>query len=61
MANTVNTPLPIPSDKVMRKAVTERDERFDGSFVYGVVTTGVYCRPSCKSRPAESTVTSRET
>jgi AraC family transcriptional regulator of adaptative response/methylated-DNA-[protein]-cysteine methyltransferase len=50
MVNTVNTPLRIPSEKVMQRAVTERDERFDGSFVYGVVTTGVYCRPSCKSR-----------
>lgn len=28
----------------------ERDKRSDGSFVYGVLTTGVYCRPSCSSR-----------
>ncbi|MDT8070901.1 MAG: bifunctional DNA-binding transcriptional regulator/O6-methylguanine-DNA methyltransferase Ada [Terriglobia bacterium] len=32
------------------KAVQERDKRSDGSFVYGVLTTGVYCRPSCSSR-----------
>jgi AraC family transcriptional regulator of adaptative response/methylated-DNA-[protein]-cysteine methyltransferase len=31
-------------------AVLERDERADDTFVYGVVTTGVYCRPSCPSR-----------
>jgi AraC family transcriptional regulator of adaptative response/methylated-DNA-[protein]-cysteine methyltransferase len=30
-----------------------RDQRFDGRFVYGVVTTGVYCQPSCPSRPAK--------
>ncbi|HEY0974480.1 MAG TPA: bifunctional DNA-binding transcriptional regulator/O6-methylguanine-DNA methyltransferase Ada [Solimonas sp.] len=32
------------------KAVTERDAEQDGRFCYGVVTTGVYCRPSCPSR-----------
>jgi AraC family transcriptional regulator of adaptative response/methylated-DNA-[protein]-cysteine methyltransferase len=34
------------------RAVRERDGAFDGRFVYGVKTTGVYCRPSCRSRPA---------
>jgi AraC family transcriptional regulator, regulatory protein of adaptative response / methylated-DNA-[protein]-cysteine methyltransferase len=32
------------------RAVMERDSSQDGSFYYGVVTTGVYCRPSCPSR-----------
>jgi len=27
-----------------------RDRSFDGRFFFGVVTTGVYCRPSCPSR-----------
>lgn len=31
-------------------AVRTRDARADGSFVYSVRTTGVYCRPSCGSR-----------
>jgi AraC family transcriptional regulator of adaptative response/methylated-DNA-[protein]-cysteine methyltransferase len=31
-------------------AVQARDARFDGAFVYGVRSTGVYCRPSCPSR-----------
>jgi AraC family transcriptional regulator, regulatory protein of adaptative response / methylated-DNA-[protein]-cysteine methyltransferase len=31
-------------------AVCERDARADGSFFYGVSTTGVFCRPSCASR-----------
>jgi AraC family transcriptional regulator of adaptative response/methylated-DNA-[protein]-cysteine methyltransferase len=31
-------------------AVIRHDRRFDGRFVYGVRTTGVYCRPSCASR-----------
>jgi AraC family transcriptional regulator of adaptative response/methylated-DNA-[protein]-cysteine methyltransferase len=34
------------------QAVMERDQRFDGTFVYAVKTTGVYCRPSCPSRVA---------
>ncbi|MGH9164193.1 MAG: bifunctional DNA-binding transcriptional regulator/O6-methylguanine-DNA methyltransferase Ada [Acidimicrobiales bacterium] len=31
-------------------AVEGRDAAVDGSFVYGVLTTGVFCRPSCPSR-----------
>ncbi len=33
-------------------AVLRRDAAHDGAFVYAVRTTGVYCRPSCASRPA---------
>ncbi len=32
------------------QAVVDRDKRADGAFVYGVVTTGIYCRPGCPSR-----------
>ncbi len=31
-------------------AVSARDAKADGSFFYGVSTTGVFCRPSCASR-----------
>ena len=31
-------------------AVENRDAGADGSFFYGVRTTGVYCRPGCASR-----------
>lgn len=31
-------------------AVLERDPALDGTFVFAVRTTGVYCRPSCPSR-----------
>ena len=31
-------------------AVMERDHSFDGAFVFGVSSTGIYCRPSCPSR-----------
>lgn len=38
------------SDDARWEAVRTRDARFDGAFVYGVLTTGVYCHPSCPSR-----------
>ncbi|MFM9935361.1 MAG: bifunctional DNA-binding transcriptional regulator/O6-methylguanine-DNA methyltransferase Ada [Novosphingobium sp.] len=31
-------------------AVMARDRAFDGRFVTGVLTTGIYCRPSCAAR-----------
>ena len=31
-------------------AIVARDPAWDGRFVYGVATTGVYCNPSCGSR-----------
>jgi len=42
----------IPSTAQMRKAIRNRDAAYDGRFFFGVVTTGVYCRPSCPSRAA---------
>lgn len=32
------------------KALASRDGAADGTFVYGVTSTGVFCRPSCPSR-----------
>ena len=38
-------------------AVLARDRAFDGRFVTGVLTTGIYCRPSCAARhPARTNV-----
>lgn len=31
-------------------AVESRDAGADGEFVFGVITTGVFCRPSCRAR-----------
>jgi AraC family transcriptional regulator of adaptative response / DNA-3-methyladenine glycosylase II len=33
------------------RAIASRDARFDGWFFCAVVTTGIYCRPSCPARP----------
>jgi hypothetical protein len=35
------------------QSVASREAAADGSFVYAVKTTGVYCRPSCPSRTAK--------
>ncbi|WP_161864912.1 MULTISPECIES: bifunctional DNA-binding transcriptional regulator/O6-methylguanine-DNA methyltransferase Ada [Pseudomonas] len=32
------------------QAVCERDEAFDGRFVFAVRSTGIYCRPNCPAR-----------
>jgi AraC family transcriptional regulator of adaptative response/methylated-DNA-[protein]-cysteine methyltransferase len=38
-------------------AVLRRDRSYDGRFITGVVTTGIYCRPSCAARhPARHNV-----
>jgi AraC family transcriptional regulator of adaptative response/methylated-DNA-[protein]-cysteine methyltransferase len=42
--------IPAPSDDAMWAAVLDHDATADGAFLYGVMTTGVYCRPSCPSR-----------
>jgi AraC family transcriptional regulator of adaptative response/methylated-DNA-[protein]-cysteine methyltransferase len=39
-------------DETRWAAITRRDRRADGAFVYAVQTTGVFCRPSCASRRA---------
>ena len=33
------------------RAVMSKDARFDGWFVTAVLTTKIYCRPSCPVRP----------
>jgi AraC family transcriptional regulator, regulatory protein of adaptative response / methylated-DNA-[protein]-cysteine methyltransferase len=40
-------------DEERWQAVSRRDPAFDGRFLFAVRTTGVYCRPSCASRPAK--------
>lgn len=40
------------------RAVASQDARFDGRFVVGVTSTGIYCRPSCPARtPAQERCT----
>ena len=41
------------TDEDRWQAVADRDDAFDGAFVFAVATTGIYCRPSCPSRRAK--------
>ncbi|WP_411376102.1 AlkA N-terminal domain-containing protein [Arthrobacter sp. MPF02] len=44
------------------RAIDARDTRFDGQFYTAVLTTGIYCRPSCPARtPKAANVTFYET
>lgn len=38
------------TEQEMWQAVLENDAGYDGLFFYAVKTTGIYCRPSCKSK-----------
>jgi AraC family transcriptional regulator of adaptative response/methylated-DNA-[protein]-cysteine methyltransferase len=42
--------MQVPDETLCWRAVQTRDATADGSFVYAVRSTGVYCRPSCPSR-----------
>jgi len=50
-------PAPPSEDDTRWAAVMRRDRAFDGQFVTGVLSTGIYCRPSCAARhPARENV-----
>jgi AraC family transcriptional regulator of adaptative response/methylated-DNA-[protein]-cysteine methyltransferase len=46
--NTERSPRRVPA--AWSAAVAARDPAADGTFVFAVKTTGVYCRPSCGAR-----------
>src|ERR1043166_7205239 len=47
----VTTTMPeIMNNPELWKAVLARDSSRDGSFVFAVKSTGIYCRPSCPAR-----------
>jgi AraC family transcriptional regulator of adaptative response/methylated-DNA-[protein]-cysteine methyltransferase len=50
--SAVESSLPVTTDDERWLAVQRRDGAADGRFNYAVLTTGVYCRPSCASRQA---------
>jgi AraC family transcriptional regulator, regulatory protein of adaptative response / methylated-DNA-[protein]-cysteine methyltransferase len=52
METTTTLGIRATSEKkeTLLRAVMERDRSFDGSFVFGVGSTRIYCRPSCPSR-----------
>lgn len=47
-----NLPSGIPHE--YWEAIMQNDHKYDGTFFYAVQTTGIFCRPSCKSRAPKS-------
>jgi AraC family transcriptional regulator of adaptative response/methylated-DNA-[protein]-cysteine methyltransferase len=41
---------PLPDHETLYTALLRRDSTFEGIFVVGVKTTGVFCRPTCRAR-----------
>jgi AraC family transcriptional regulator, regulatory protein of adaptative response / methylated-DNA-[protein]-cysteine methyltransferase len=41
----------LPARKEMERAFARKDASYDGVFYVAVKTTGIFCRPSCPSRP----------
>src|SRR3954471_1889797 len=53
LALKIDRPEAAYADDAQRwQAVVDRDRNADGIFYYSVLTTGVYCRPSCAARLA---------
>ena len=53
----VAAPVTLPPLAVCRRARRSRDPRFDGRFYVAVLSTGIYCRPTCPARlPSEANV-----
>ncbi len=50
MADLTSAREPAIDDAEAWQAVLARDRSFDGRFVTGVHSTGIYCRPSCAAR-----------
>ncbi len=44
------------TDEVRWQAALDRNREADGHFFVGVVTTGIYCKPSCPGRPKRENV-----
>lgn len=52
MTQVIPLPLsPLPTRREMKLAFDRRDPDYDGVFFVAVRTTGIFCRPSCPSRP----------
>lgn len=46
----------IPSTAEMEQAFYQKDASYDGVFFVAVRTTGIFCRPSCPSRPKRENI-----
>lgn len=47
-------PPALPSFRTMYRAITRRDAAYEGVFFTCVKTTGIFCRPTCRAKPAKA-------
>ena len=40
----------LPDSETLYSALVSRDSNFEGIFVVGIKTTGIFCRPTCTAR-----------
>jgi AraC family transcriptional regulator of adaptative response/methylated-DNA-[protein]-cysteine methyltransferase len=53
----MKTPELLPPPETMFRALLKRDASFEGIFLVGVRTTGIFCRPTCTAKkPARENV-----
>ena len=53
----MKTPELLPPPETMYRALRKRDASFEGIFLVGVRTTGIFCRPTCTAKkPARENV-----
>jgi AraC family transcriptional regulator of adaptative response/methylated-DNA-[protein]-cysteine methyltransferase len=45
----------LPDSKTLYSALVNKDSNFEGIFVVGVKTTGIFCRPTCSARKPKPT------
>ncbi len=46
--------IKLPNNKTMYKALVEKDPSFEGVFIAGIKTTGIFCRPTCNAKKPKS-------
>jgi AraC family transcriptional regulator of adaptative response/methylated-DNA-[protein]-cysteine methyltransferase len=52
-ANAMKLTNLMPIEQEMRAAITARDATYEGLFVFGLMTTGIFWRLSCSVRSAQ--------
>jgi AraC family transcriptional regulator of adaptative response/methylated-DNA-[protein]-cysteine methyltransferase len=40
----------LPNKQIMYTALLNKDSNYEGIFFAGIITTGIFCRPSCTAR-----------
>ncbi|MFN3153033.1 bifunctional transcriptional activator/DNA repair enzyme AdaA [Bremerella sp.] len=46
----MNATITLPDPETMYQAIVDRDGEMEGLFLFAVKTTGIFCRPGCKSK-----------